>query len=335
MTTEPEPFPASASPHPANDQTAVHAAVQTALWDTAEHEGIRFTPGTLERLANAAVNAIAHNGEDLKRKIVDLKEELDRSRSETEVVRDYYETTRRNLRTPNGRATHIHAAAVMIDLDKVRDDLADAQESRQAWAIEADNQTQLVETLRRRLHDEEHNRHEIEQHLDRALGTRAEDGTGQGLAADVALLARRYTEVREQLARAYEHIGERALADMEGPTPPYGSAEQAAERVVDLDPPPADLDARALAAVKKAAQDNETAVLLRNAVAEIAELRANWVDNYVRRAQKGWRESPWTSAEIDRIEQEAVQKWNTNHPALITLWRHHEQRLDGAPTEEG
>lgn len=78
------------------------------------------------------------------------------------------------------------------------------------------------------------------------------------------------------------------------------------------------------------ARDNETAGL-RDAVAEIAELRANWVDDYVKRALKRWRESAWTSAEADRIEQEAIQKWNARHPALIALWRRHEQARAASP----
>lgn len=69
MTTPPTPFPGGGAPHPATDPAAVHAAVQTALWDTAEQEGCRFTPGTLERLANAAVNAIAHNGAELEQRL--------------------------------------------------------------------------------------------------------------------------------------------------------------------------------------------------------------------------------------------------------------------------
>lgn len=40
--------------------------------------------------------------------------------------------------------------------------------------------------------------------LDRALGTREEDGAGAGIAADVALLARMRDEARAQLARAAE-----------------------------------------------------------------------------------------------------------------------------------
>jgi hypothetical protein len=79
-----------------------------------------------------------------------------------------------------------------------------------------------------------------------------------------------------------------------------------------------------LPARQSADRDTETAAL-RAAVAEIAELRANWVDDYVKRAQKRWRESSWTSAEADRIEQEAIQKWNARHLALIALWRRHEQ----------
>lgn len=79
-------------------------------------------------------------------------------------------------------------------------------------------------------------------------------------------------------------------------------------------------------------RDTETAAL-RDAVAEIAELRANWVDDYVRRAQKGWRESPWTSADADRIEQEAIQKWNANHPALIALWRRYREQAAASQNE--
>lgn len=132
-------------------------------------------------------------------------------------------------------------AGMVSELDAVRADLTRVQESRQAWAIEADNQTQLVEILRARLCDAEHIRHEIEIHLDRAIGTQAEDGAGAGLAADVALLVQRYTDTRDRLARAHQYIGGLLLAD---PTRFPGSAEHAAERVVDLDPPPAGLTAR-------------------------------------------------------------------------------------------
>ena len=78
--------------------------------------------------------------------------------------------------------------------------------------------------------------------------------------------------------------------------------------------------------------------ILWEAVIEIAHLRAEYTSAYVDRKQKAWRKSSWTSADADRFEREAVQRWNANHPALIALWtfqKAHAEALKGvAPAAE-
>jgi hypothetical protein len=78
--------------------------------------------------------------------------------------------------------------------------------------------------------------------------------------------------------------------------------------------------------------------ILWEAVIEIAHLRAEYTSAYVDRKQKTWRKSSWTSADADRFEREAVQRWNANHPALIALWKfqkaHAESLKAAAPSSE-
>ncbi|CAL9605982.1 hypothetical protein SUDANB95_05490 [Actinosynnema sp. ALI-1.44] len=61
---------------PVAADTTGHTAVQTALWEAAEHEGCRFTPGTLERFATAAINAMTPTLAELERERDDLKRDL-------------------------------------------------------------------------------------------------------------------------------------------------------------------------------------------------------------------------------------------------------------------
>lgn len=60
--------------------------------------------------------------------------------------------------------------------------------------------------------------------------------------------------------------------------------------------------------------------ILWEAVIDIAHIRASYATSYIERKRKSWRTS-WTSADADRLEMEAIQQWNANHPALIALWK--------------
>lgn len=116
---------------------------------------------------------------------------------------------------------------------------------------------------------------------------------------------------------AEEHLG-REITDEEAKA--VHEMVVRAELTVTLHP-----EAAALS-VLNTAKDSETFELLRTAVSEISQMRADWVNAYVDRAQRAWRGGSWRSTDADRVEREAIDKWNASHPGLIALWKSYQDR---------
>lgn len=73
--------------------------------------------------------------------------------------------------------------------------------------------------------------------------------------------------------------------------------------------------------------DEDTQKILWEAVIDIAHIRANHATGYIERKRKAWRTS-WTSEDADRLEREAIQQWNADHPALIALWKFQKEHAE-------
>ena len=67
---------------------------------------------------------------------------------------------------------------------------------------------------------------DVQKVLDRALGTQVEDGAGMGIAADVALLAQRYEDLKANVLLHHNAYWEPVVAQIEAAELREGSTDE-------------------------------------------------------------------------------------------------------------
>lgn len=241
---------------PVAADTTGHTTVQTALWEFAERQGYRFEPHTLERFATVAINAMTPQLAELETR---LTAERQRTHQALAPLLREHPLTQRDVHGDNLSAGYLaesardlirHQAAELEQWRSLRAELAELPATASPTAVAAVIRSRMDELAEWR------------------RGHRTQDGTASELFdlakarhAEIVRLteerdraessrqawALKADRLRADLARAHQYIGGLLLNDPSRfPTTP----EQAAERVVDLDPPPAGLAERSQHAVR-------------------------------------------------------------------------------------